>query len=217
MPGPLLRAQAAPPAPHRERLVDVVVHEPPATFSNAGVGCRCTTSTLAAPWSQSNAAHCRARAAAMIATRAPSHGVEVRLLDIEQQDADALRRGVRGLRRGRLRRRRRPGRQHRAQAHRRPARAPLEVDRGCATRRGIDRFVQISAIGVDEPAARRTPATSWRALRRGEAATPTPRCATSGLGVDDHPARSGSPTTRPPATVVGSVPTVARATYPRPT
>ena len=87
----------------------------------------------------------------------------------------------------------------------------LKSDRG-RTQAGITRFVQVSAIGVDDAAAATTPARCGGPTSR-PSATPTRRCATAAW-----PGRSsgpgGSPTTRPPGWS-RSAPTCARGDIPR--
>ena len=125
-----------------------------------------------------------------------AEGVEARLLDIEAADEGQFAAGVPGLRRRGLRRRRRPRRQQ--------DRASCTVDLGGslksiagARRAGVTRFVQISAIDVDEDLPDDTDEV-WRAYveakRDADKALRGERPATGRSSV-----RAASPTTRRPA------------------
>jgi hypothetical protein len=103
-----------------------------------------------------------------------SRGAEVRLLDIERR-TPALRGGVRRLRRGGVRGRRRTGRATRSASAPSTSRGSLKSIEG-ARLAGIDRFVQVSAINVDNP-LRREHRRRLARVRSRPSATPTQRCA----------------------------------------
>ena len=130
-----------------------------------------------------------------------AEGVEARLLDIEAADEGQFASALPGLRRRRLRRRWRRRRQQEPQAVSVDLGGSLKSIAG-ARRAGVTRFVQISAIDVDEELPGRHRRGLAR-LRRGQARR---RQGAAGQrpGLDDHPPR-------PPDRRPGDGPGLARA------